>query len=201
MVRIEDLRPGLKVRIVDSRVDGMNSRGEMDKWLGKIMTIYHVRDDGAIFMKEDEGEWMNGPLGGWSWSLNMIKEIVNERGGDIMVKTDLELGMVVVLRNGDVRMVAKTSNMGVVLTNGTKAAELANYSDDLRNTGSLGEAFDIMEVYGHPACGGRGGLLTYGITTESRELLFKRDAIKELTMEELNELLVTHGLSPVKIVE
>lgn len=203
MVRIEDLKVGMKVRIVDERTKFMNPSGRMDKYLGKVMTIYKINLDGDIFMEEDAGEYFGGPLNGWFWSTEMIEEIVTgtERGGDIMRKTNLELGMVVVLRNGDVRMVVNTTNMGVVLTNGTKAAELANYNDDLENKGSLGEAFDIMEVYGHPACGGRGGLLTYGITTESRELLWKRDESKEMTMEELNELLHTLGHAPVKIVE
>lgn len=113
-----------------------------------------------------------------------------------MTKFDLEVGMVVVLRNGDVRMVLNTSNMGVVLTNGAKACELAKYNTNMENEGRLGSYFDIMEVYGHPACGGQGGLLQFGINTLGREKLYSR-AVREVTMEELHDLL---GYK-VKIIE
>lgn len=204
MVRIEDLKVGMKVKIVDERTYEMNSCGLMDKWLGKVMTVrehdYSSAVGDFVRMVEDYGEYRGS---GWGWTAEMIEKIVTdtERGGDIMRKTNLELGMVVVLRNGDVRMVVKTDNMDLVLTNGTKAAELANYNDALENKGSLGEAFDIMEVYGHPSTTGRGGLLKFEISTEGRELLFKRDEAKEMTMDALNELLHSLGHPSVKIVE
>lgn len=59
---------GDKVRIVDHRTDKMNIFGEMDKWLGKVMTI-RARFSSGYEMKEDCGE--NGGYG-WYWDDSMI---------------------------------------------------------------------------------------------------------------------------------
>ena len=62
---------GDKVRIVSEWGKGcyQNSNGEMDKWLGKVMT---VRDVGATTyrMVEDteDNDW-----GGWYWKENCIE--------------------------------------------------------------------------------------------------------------------------------
>lgn len=59
---------GDKVRIVDHRTDNMNHFGEMDKWLGKVMTIRRLFLSGYR-MEEDCGE--NYGLG-WYWVDSMI---------------------------------------------------------------------------------------------------------------------------------
>ena len=59
---------GDKVRIVDYRTDRMNDFGEMDKWLGKVMTIRDLSSPG-YWMREDYGE-NNGY--GWLWDDDMI---------------------------------------------------------------------------------------------------------------------------------
>ena len=59
---------GDKVRIVDHRTDNMNSFGEMDKWLGKVMTIKCLFSSGYR-MKEDYGEYCGC---GWYWDDTMI---------------------------------------------------------------------------------------------------------------------------------
>lgn len=59
---------GDKVRIVDHRADNMNHSGEMDKWLGKVMTIREC-SLAQYRMKEDYGEY-NGY--GWYWYDDMI---------------------------------------------------------------------------------------------------------------------------------
>ena len=64
MVYIKTLVPGDCVKIVDRWVDGChaNPDGEMDHWLGKIMTVREVWND-YVKMEEDIEEWN----GGWSW--------------------------------------------------------------------------------------------------------------------------------------
>lgn len=59
---------GDKVRIVDHRTDNMNPFGEMDKWLGKVMTIRRLFLRGYV-MEEDYGEY--GGVG-WYWDDSMI---------------------------------------------------------------------------------------------------------------------------------
>lgn len=59
---------GDKVRIVDHRTDNMNPFGEMDKWLGKVMTIRERLLPGYR-MEEDCGKY-GGP--GWFWDDSMI---------------------------------------------------------------------------------------------------------------------------------
>lgn len=62
---------GDKVRIVDHRTDNMNHSGEMDKWLGKVMTIRErsLTSLTRYRMKEDYGEYTGY---GWYWDDSMI---------------------------------------------------------------------------------------------------------------------------------
>ena len=62
---------GDKVRIVDCRTNHMNNFGEMDKWLGKVMTIRDLALSG-YWMREDYGE-NNGY--GWLWDDDMISDL------------------------------------------------------------------------------------------------------------------------------
>lgn len=59
-------RSGDKVRIKDQWVSGQqNTDGEMDHWLGKVMTIKYTGDDGRYYqMEEDQGEYCGS---GWYW--------------------------------------------------------------------------------------------------------------------------------------
>ena len=59
---------GDKVRIVDHRTGRMNILGEMDKWLGKVMTIRDLSSPGYL-MREDYGENYGY---GWLWDDDMI---------------------------------------------------------------------------------------------------------------------------------
>lgn len=71
MVQMEDLYPGMRVRIVDRRNDRnapWNSSGKMDHWLGKIMTVRSVNERCA-HMEEDRNE----REGGWAWYPHMIE--------------------------------------------------------------------------------------------------------------------------------
>ncbi len=68
-------RVGDKVRIVDHRTDNMNPLGEMDKWLGKVMTIRGL-DWFGYRMEEDYGEYYGY---GWQWEDSMISGLVEPR--------------------------------------------------------------------------------------------------------------------------
>lgn len=68
-------RVGDKVRIVDHRTDNMNPLGEMDKWLGKVMTIRGL-DWFGYRMEEDYGEYYGY---GWQWDDSMVSGLVEPR--------------------------------------------------------------------------------------------------------------------------
>lgn len=75
MVILEELEPGMKVKIVDewNRFEvGANSAGEMDKWLGKTMTVREVFDD-VVKMEEDKEEFADD---GWYWNSRMFDRVV-----------------------------------------------------------------------------------------------------------------------------
>ena len=60
------LKVGDKVRVKSKRGPHWNSQGEMDKWMGKEVTINEIKGM-DIHIKEDAGEHGGGKLGGWFW--------------------------------------------------------------------------------------------------------------------------------------
>ena len=76
---------GDRVKIVDARLGShWNPLGEMDKWLGKVMTVIAVDGssvhDFVVRLRECRGEY--GHLG-WIWYPWMIEGLAIERAEDI----------------------------------------------------------------------------------------------------------------------
>ena len=81
MVDTRTLNPGDRVRIVDrwpaDKSARQNSYGEMDKWLGMVMTVRSLPDEnGAIKMIDDKGERMQED--GWYWYPAAIAYVVED---------------------------------------------------------------------------------------------------------------------------
>lgn len=79
MVRVEDLHPGMRVKIVD-HLDAYCWRDEnsqMDKWCGKIVTVSEV-SDGYIIVEEDAGDGPEYQNGHWKWPERAIDMIVED---------------------------------------------------------------------------------------------------------------------------
>lgn len=77
----KSLQPGDRVRIVSSWTTGQQALGgEMDHWLGKIMTVKYGIKNNAVRMVEDEGErsFASVDYSGWFWYQDMIDEIIDE---------------------------------------------------------------------------------------------------------------------------
>lgn len=77
MVNIQELEPGMNVKIVDEWTpDGecWEAAG-MDKWLGQIMTIKQIHDDLYVTMEEDFGDSENHDRH-WHWPEPAIECIV-----------------------------------------------------------------------------------------------------------------------------
>ena len=77
MVKLEDLNPGMRVKIVanHSKSGRWNFSGKMDKYCGTIMTVRRLDSDCAR-MYEDQG--VDGRDGGWCWYPEMIDYVINE---------------------------------------------------------------------------------------------------------------------------
>lgn len=69
---------GDKVRIVNKWGDGCyeNYEGKMDKWLGKVMTIREVDEEGEWYKMEEDGEEFTD---GWHWYEPSIAELVEKK--------------------------------------------------------------------------------------------------------------------------
>ncbi|MBU5419635.1 hypothetical protein KQI11_05815 [Acetanaerobacterium sp. MSJ-12] len=67
---------GDRVRIVNYRTEEMNGDGEMDKWLGKVMTVRRIEKhlDNPYKMEEDRDEYAGD---GWFWCDGMIAGLAN----------------------------------------------------------------------------------------------------------------------------
>ena len=77
-----DIKPGDQVQIVSSWGPGccQNTQGEMDCWLGQIMTVsWH--GPGSMMMVEDNGNWV--------WNYRCIEKILGRE--PIKVCTEDEL--------------------------------------------------------------------------------------------------------------
>ncbi len=80
MVNIEDLAPGMRVKIVDKWTDPggrQEPTGFMDKWLGTVMTVRGFLY-GAARMEEDIKEYEDG----WFWYPEMLDYIADDDSED-----------------------------------------------------------------------------------------------------------------------
>lgn len=94
---------GDKVRIVSEWGEGcgQNERGEMNKWLGKNMTIRAIYYGCSYKMKEDVTEWRGD---GWLWNENCIAGLACEK--KIVITSD---GTETTARLYDGKKVVKTA--------------------------------------------------------------------------------------------
>lgn len=78
MVQISDLYPGIRVQIVSKRKRGRgiwNVDGQMDHWLGQVMTVRSIEQDRLMRMEEDQNEHEGN---GWYWRPDMIERIAED---------------------------------------------------------------------------------------------------------------------------
>lgn len=117
-----------------------------------------------------------------------------------MKKSDLKTGMIVTLRNWNEYVVfidAQNTNMydsGSVIVNASKFLwqRLKDFNEDMTNIRE--KKWDIMkvELASHPYC-----YMNLNNGRENRKLLWEREEVKEMTMEELEK----HFGCKVKIIK
>ena len=100
-------------------------------------------------------------------------------------KDDLKPGMLVEYRDGDLRLVMPSKEGLFIITNDSYN-DLKYYDDDLLE--SEGESdLDIVKVY--DVANNQSPNLDSLLSTYNRELLWEREEVKELTVEEISKLL------------
>lgn len=165
---------GDKVRIVkEKKGDEWNSKGLMDEWLGKIMTIESVNLC-HYRMKEDTGIWV--------WFEEMIEGEATE-----MKKSDLIAGKhVVEIRNGDKYLIFDSKEGKFMYGIHHRLMDLEGYDEDLTRN-SADKKYDITKVYELKCPASQ-----YSIKERCEEyltLVWERTEPKEMTMAELEEKL------------
>lgn len=107
-----------------------------------------------------------------------------------MKKSDLKVGYVVKFRNDEIGIIMQT-NKGLIIIQKNESYNTFNYiNENLTNDES---EYDIMEVYGFTNYKYK----ALRISTEDRELLWKREDKKEMTISEIEKEL---GY-PIKVVK
>lgn len=175
---------GDRVRIVSSRVDQArwNPSGEMDRFLGTVMTVDGTRrtSDGRTTyrMREDHGLW--------NWYQWMI-ECKEEKA--MFGKSDLVTGDILFARNGNRYVVMKDygESRADVFLNLSRSSwsDPDDYNEDL--TCGISRNFDVLRVIRpiHRRSNCIGALDESGY-----KIVFQRDeSRKKLTVEEIERLL------------
>lgn len=92
MVNIDDLSPGMRLKIVDSwnSHSNENSEGLMDKYLGLIVTILKI-DGRTIYIEEDSGDCEFQWGGHWAWNSYCFDYIVDSNEPDFEPSSESEI--------------------------------------------------------------------------------------------------------------
>lgn len=196
---------GDRVRIIDDWELGDGSEaptGEMDHWLGQVMTIRELYGAGCYKMEEDVSEHRGE---GWFWSDALISGLADATmQNQSFKKGDLQSGDVVTVRNGRryiVMLQFGTSGADVLLNIEDERGyiPLTEYDDHLLNIDDEGDAlpsFDIMEcqrsthINTHP-----------WLNRTDMKTVFKRVETKELTVADAERMLSDYFGITTKIME
>lgn len=157
----EDLKVGDKVLLKNRRGENWNSKGEMDHYMGKIVTIRSL--DGNIFTIEEDDR----KLGYWNFRYEDIERKANE-----IKRDDLQFADILTLRNGERYVVVDNHMWGEDEDYGRDGDGISTwYNNDLtQNEGNKDE--DIVKVE-------RAGQIVYE----------RIDEAKEMTVEEISKAL------------
>lgn len=180
--REEDLKPftkkvGQKYRVICNVFNSFE--------IGDIATLTKL--DGGVSFYETEDE------AGFLYDLDHHKREVEfyedvedakeQKEKEMFTKDDLKVGYLVKFRNGEFAHVVDTIDEGMCLDTKDRWNTLRNYNNDLTNR--TAHMINIIEVYGYT----RYGLNAHKFEIGNRELLWKREEVKEMTIEEIQKVL------------
>lgn len=164
------IKVGDKVRIkkFSERPSHWNNHGEMDKWMGKVMTVKD-KVSNRFFMEEDKCE---RPISGWAWRESDFVKVEEET----MTKSDLKDGMICVQRDGTRFMWLNGALRGINLWGDIEHEDL---------TGNC-EEDDVMVVYS-PVGEAIGEMLKHDYSQD--EPIWERVEPRKMTHDEIKREL------------
>lgn len=171
-----ELKVGQKVRIktYNRRPGYWNSRGEMDKYMGKVVTIRRVSDTG-VKIKEDKNENCDT---GWSWGISDFVPLK-------FTKSDLKDGMMVETANGERRLWLYGERRGI--ENWTSCLP-----EKFEDEANVWPEYEVVKV-GYPDTSKGETLKDILENGEFKEVLWDKawmeKEVKEITAEEAAKLL------------
>lgn len=171
------IKVGDKVRIkkFSERPSHWNNHGEMDKWMGKVMTVKD-KVSNRFFMEEDKCE---RPISGWAWRESDFVKVEDK----IMTKKNLKDGYVVEILNDE----GETILCGIYHNKDDELAISGEHTwypvkrldDSLEYRGDK-----IMKIYGRS-----NNKASYKVSAEGRGLIWERVEPRKMTVAEIEEAL------------
>lgn len=113
------------------------------------------------------------------------EDVKEQKENEMFTKDDLKVGYLVKTRSGELAHVVDTEQNGLCLNYVGGHNYMRVYTDDLINTSGSGSKFDIIEVYGLT----ENGYEAHKFGINDRKLLWKREEVKEMTIEDIQKAL------------
>ena len=185
----ENLKPFTKKEGQKYKVIGNDFN---DFEIGEIVTLSIVgKVYGVSYYKKDDAVVTLYDIDHPGCEVEFYADAEEHKENEMFTKDDLQVGYVVKTKSGKFAQVVFLKGYGLcILYENRDGLSLGEYSDDLSYNGKV---HDIEEVYGHAVSWVDLGRFGAG----NRELLWKRNEIKEMTLAELQE----HFGYEIKVVE
>lgn len=171
-----EFKVGDKVRIKgNSSRKGWDIYGEMNRWIGKVMTINEFVGD-SVLMEEDQQENRGH---GWLWNIEDLEKVeVWQEGKKKFTIVDLKDGMLCQMRDGEKMLWLYGRMRGISrMCSGTR--------NDLKHT--FRDNCDIVKV-GYPNL--KANTIEKMLSMDFGEVIWQEEKVsKDITIEEINALL------------
>ena len=150
---------------------------------GDIISLTKLFRDGISTYKNGDKECRIYDINHPKCELEFYEDVEEHKENGMFTKDDLKVGYLVKLRNEQIAHVVNTQEKGLGLNFENAWDTLRDYSNDLTNETASG--FDVDEVYGLT----KEGMNAHMFTVSGRKLLWKREEVKEMTIEDIQKAL------------
>ena len=155
--------------------------------IGDIITLISTENDNlSYYESEDVPSLLMYDLDNKRCEVEFYEDVEDApsaKENGMFKKDDLKVGYLVKVRNGEFAHVVNTINNGMCFNYERSWSTVANYNENLTNV--LYDDFDIVEVYGLT----EKGCEAHKFGINDRNLLWKREEVKEMTIEEIQKAL------------
>ena len=152
---------------------------------GEIITLVDVNAHESIGLYENDGgyRWLMHDLDHPKCELEFYADVEEHKENKMFTKDDLKVGYLVEVRDGRFAHLVDTIDNGMCLNYENGWDTLRVYNNDLTSRGS--DRLDIIEVYGFTIK----GYHAHKFEVRDRKLLWKREEVKEMTIEDIQKVL------------